>query len=473
MKAFIVLALVACVAARSVDIDTLRFLSKEKSLLSRDDLLLNKDNKLWSNTHRFSLPKKTLLSSSYDYPTQSYYGDDDVESWTQRRVTILSLEELVSTPLFREYLQIPLFRQFYEQYPTVFRRYVESPLFQQFWTVPQFQMYFRNPIFFYKYIVPQVQIIAQNVPYTSEGDFYNYDKYNTGYSYDKYNTGYNYDVQDYVNTPRHYGQRDITVEEYLNKIFGHGIDRTSTYVPRSVFPYAYGKSYPTFDRYSSPIFAGRQYYGDNAVNYKFLLDKIYKTLFVNKPTVGEVTQVRTDVKVAPAHKEIVVEPVTGESKVVYEPTKIVDVKVDEKIIPSSEYHHTTDVEDVIVKESLLKRLLITKRITPELYSILKNLPLHHVREIVRRIVSPSVVDVDSVYGEDVTFPTRHYEDINNVDFNDVVYRHRINEIVNQLYKNELVGERHIPVVRDLLKVLGGHHTTRDVLPTTWDEVVRV
>jgi len=293
------------------------------------------------------------------------------------------------------------------------------------------------------------------VPYTSEGT-YNYNKH-----------GYNYDVQDYVNTPRHYG-RDSTVGEYLNKIFGHGIDRT-TYSP--YYPYAYGKSYS--DKYTTPFFGGRHHFGgDNTVNYKFLLDKIYKTLFVNKPVVGDVTEVRTDVKVAPAHKEVIVEPITGESKVVYEPTHIVDVKVDEKVVPTSELHQVTEVERENL-HILLKRLLITKRISPELYTILQTLPVHHVKEIIRRIVSPSIVDVDSIFGDDVTYPTRRHfgvEDINKVDFNDVVYRHKLNQIVNQLYNNELVGERHIPVVRDLLKVLGHHTITRDV--PTWDEIVR-
>jgi hypothetical protein len=452
MKAFIVLALVSCVAARSLDIDTIRLLSKEKS----HDLLLK--DRLLSNTHRFSpLSRKTLLNS-FDYTPSTYtYGDDVESSWAQRQVTLLDIEELVSHPLFREYLSIPLFRQFWEQYPTVFRRYVESPLFQQFWTVPQFMQYFRNPIFFYKYIVPQVQVIAQSVPYTTEG------------IYNKYpSTSYNYDVQGY------YPRNHVTVEEYLNKIFGHGIER-SVVSPYSGYPYVSDYS----DRYTTPFFGGRfNHYGQglNAVSHKFLLDKIYKTLFVNKPTVGEVTQVRTDVKIAPAHKEVVVEPVTGESKVVYEPTKIVDVKVDEKIVPRSEINTVSpyDVErDVVVKDALLKRFLVNKHISVELYTVLKTLPLHQVREILRRIV-PSV-DVETIFGDDYTYPTRHHaytgvEDVNNVDINDVLYRHKINEIVGQLYNKEFVGDRYTHVARDLLKVLGHHNYVRDVLPI--DEIVR-
>jgi hypothetical protein len=453
MKAFIVLALVAVAAARVMDVDTLRFLSKEKSLLTKDDdLFLKKDL-----THRFSIPKKGLLSSfGYDYPTTSYpstftFGDDDV---FQRRVTILSFEDLISIPLFREYLEIPLFRQFYEQYPVVFRRYVESPLFQQFWTVPTFQQYFRNPVFFYKYIVPQLQMIAQ-YPYTSEGV---YNKYPT-------TTGYPFEGhQDYYNTNSRFDRRDITVEDFLNKLYRHRDGNTLS----PVYPYAYGTndfttpSFPFGGRSSSSVYD--QYFNNKFVNHKYLLDKIYRTLFVNQPTVGDVTQVRTDVKLAPSHNQVVVEPTTGETKVVFEPTKIVDVKVDQKIIPTTSV--PLDVEqDIVVKEALLKRLLVTKRISYELYTVLKTLPLYHVKEIVKRIVSSPVVDVDF---DDFTFPTRHHfgvDDVDQVDFTkDSVYRHKINEIISQLYNNDIVGDKYTPVIRDLMKVLGHHNTVRDFLP---------
>jgi len=443
MKAFIVLALVACASARSVDLEGL--LSKEKSLLREDWLLKDR----LTNTHRFT--NKGLLNS-FDYPTTTFtpsvYGDED--SWTQRRVTILDLEELVQHPLFRVYLNIPLFRQFWEEHPVVFRKYVESPLFQQFWQHEQFIMYFRNPVLFYKYIYPQIQVIAQYVPETR-----------FPYTHHKSHP-YNYDVSDYLNTNTHSGyEREVTVGDYMNRIFGHGVDRT-TYSP-----YTYGYTH-------SPVFGRHQYGMNQGVNYKFLLDKIYRTLFINKPVVGEVTQVRTDVKVAPAHKEVVVEPITGEAKVIYEPTKIVDVKVDEKIVPRdesvvSEYSYETKH---MLKEALLKRLLITRHITPDMYHILRTLPLHQVKEIVRRIVS-SPVDIESVFGDETTYPTRrhfNFDDIKVNNYDDVLYRHKINRIINNLYNNELVGERYTPAVRDLLNVLG-HHTVRDV--PSFDDIVRV
>jgi hypothetical protein len=443
MKAFVVLALVACVAARSVDVDTLRFLKKD-SLLSRDELLKDK-----LTHHRFSFPQKSLRSVyGDDYTTPSVYGDDyvnTVDSWAQRRVTILSFEELVSTPLFRSYLRIPLFIQYLKQYPVVFRRYLESPLFQQFWTQDEFETYFRNPVLFYKYIVPQIQLIAQSTTETP------------------YDSVYGYDSQDYPVYGRDQNQ-EVTVGDYLNRIWGRNtVDRRST-----VFPLAYTRN--TFNRYN-PEYVGRQfqngdYFNVNTnTNYKFLLDKIYKTLFLNKPVVGETTQVRTEVELTPPRKEVIVEPITGEQKVVVEQPRIVDVQVNEKIVPT-----TRDVETVALKEVLLKKLLINKHITPELYTVLRTLPYHQVKEIIHRIV-PSVadlVDVESVYGDDVsdiTYPTR----FDNVDVNDILNRHRISNIFDRdVYNRETLSQRTNPeVVRALLKVLGH----RNIVPTI-DEIVR-
>jgi hypothetical protein len=121
--------------------------------------LLTKE--LGNTHHRFNTLDFNPSTTPSFYPSSSIYNGDDSSSsyyntYAQRRVSILSYEEIVGTELFREYYSIPLFRQFLEQYPTVFRKYIESPLFQQFWTYSQFQQYFRNPVYFYKYIVPQV-----------------------------------------------------------------------------------------------------------------------------------------------------------------------------------------------------------------------------------------------------------------------------------------------------------------------------
>jgi len=54
------LALVAVAAARSMDVDTIRMLTKEKPFLHKDDLLL-KEKDLMTNTHRFTVPRRELL----------------------------------------------------------------------------------------------------------------------------------------------------------------------------------------------------------------------------------------------------------------------------------------------------------------------------------------------------------------------------------------------------------------------------
>jgi hypothetical protein len=184
---------------------------------------------------------------------------------------------------------------------------------------------------------------------------------------------------------------------------------------------------------------------------------MYKTLFV-QPITRDVTEVVTDVKVAPAQKEVVVEPVTGERRVVVEAPRIVDVNVAEKVVPEYE------TEKQIIKEVILKRLLVTRRITPDLYVVLKNLPLYHVKEIVKRIVHPSLVE--KYFGDETTYPIHHFPtfDYNNVE--EHIYRPRVHEIIRNLYENELLGERHLTPVRDLLKVIGHHYPT--VVPTVDD-----
>jgi hypothetical protein len=266
-----------------VDVDTLRLLQGETG----KDSLFQQERLLQGSV----LPRYT--QGLFDTTDSSYYG---------RRVTVLSFEELVQTPLFREYLRIPLFRQFLERYPVVFRHYVESVLFQQFWTVPAFEQYFRNPVLFYKYIVPQVQIFAQ----TTEEVFPDI---------------YGRKTYDYTNTV---GQKDVLVGDYLNKIFGqvygygyNTIDRSSVYGENTgIFGQKYGQGYghgynTRYGQGYNNIFAGQ------STNYKYILDKIYRTLFVDTPRVGEITQVKTDVKLAPTvQREVVVDQVTGEKKVV-------------------------------------------------------------------------------------------------------------------------------------------------------------
>jgi len=505
MKAFIVLALVAVAASRSVDLDMYRM----KSMYPSDSSLFQKE-RLWSDKlSRVHVPRRSF---DFDFTHSSVfpYGDDststefDSNTWANRHVTILSLEELMAQPLFREYMRIPLFQQFWEQYPTVFQKYVESPLFQQFWTLPQFQQYFMNPTYFYKYIVPQIQIVAQTEQQTPFG------------------YGYNHESNNIFGT-----RRQSVLGDYFNKIFS---TRTARYTnPDVSSQYGYNTQIPTF---------GRNYL-NKETNYKFLLEKMYRTLFVNKPVYGETTKVVTDVKIVPAHKEIRENPITGEMKVVFEEPKIVDVKVDQKIVPNNKIQ-TREFEtetEKIVKENILKRLVINKHITHEMYSVLKTLPLHHVEEIARKLVKDVAFNFDSdvqtfptrrfdgemdlsseriqslefetetekmvkesllkhlliskhithemytvlktlpihkvkeivrkmvkdvSYNMDFdvkTFPTRRWDgqvDVSAEDVNDIIYRHKVNPFHSQWNNidNEFVGDRYTPVVRDLMKVLG-------------------
>jgi hypothetical protein len=421
MKAFIVLALVAATAARSLDMDTLRW----KDLKTKEDSLLWKEKDMISDKlfNKWTMPKKPFgfaksLSSYYPYST---YGDvttqdfdyDTVPSthsgWFGRRVNILSIDEVVEHPLFQVFYRLPYFRQYWTQYPTVFRRYIESPLFQQFWTEPEFQQYFINPVLFYKYVVPQVQLFSRVEPFGHR---------------------------------EVYGDRDVQVGDYVNKMFD------TTFTPRTSrfhIPYVYNKYNTIYNTEYPTTHFGR------TNEYKYLLDKMYRNLFVNKPVVGE-TEVK--VEVVPVHKELVVDPVTGERKVVIEKPKVVDVQVDEKIVPTTDmltprhsWAHEETETDKIWKHTVLKRLLVTKVITPELYTVLKTLPVHHVRELVHRIVRDTDFNFDSdVYNVD-------FDPTFDVDVNDVFYRHKINPIISELYNKDVTGDRYNVVLRDLLKVL--------------------
>jgi len=238
MKAFIFVALVASVAARGFDVDSLR-LAKEKTLLSRpivDDLLLKE-----RLGQRFPV-EKTIVGDLINRVVpveqeQLLRGIYDVDR-------VLTFEEIYNTELFREYLTIPLFRQ-YIQYP-VFQRYVASIYFQRFWQIPTFQQYFLNPVYFYKYIYPLVQI------FTTESNL-------------PYQVPYGQDV---------YGRDILGRQSYDDLIVRN----------KNVFPYVYGQQQQDVisSRYGLPTFAGQYYPTTQGVNYKFILEKLYKNLLLNQ-----------------------------------------------------------------------------------------------------------------------------------------------------------------------------------------------
>jgi hypothetical protein len=241
MKAFIFLALVASVAARSFDLETLHGLKKEKTLETPvvtkiDDLLLKEQNK------NLVGEQQTLIGSTI-LPVQdkTVFGDNVVDTEYTHRV--LSFEEIYNTELFREYLTIPLFRQNI-QYPS-FQRFVASVYFQKFWQLPAYKQYFINPVLFYKYVYPIVQL---------------------------FNTEYN--------VPTEYGQNteDVLGLGYLLK-------------NKNYLPYAYN-----YNRFTVPTAF------PETTNYKFLLEKLYKNLI---PQQQQFVDVKTDVKLIPTEKAVV------------------------------------------------------------------------------------------------------------------------------------------------------------------------
>lgn len=254
----------ACVAARGVDLQTLRLL-KEKSLLTRpvlDDILLKE--KL---THRVPLEKNVVLGEEYNkypidtpydvqerYPVDFKYNQDrypvdykyDVDTFYNKGIydvdRVYTIEELYQTELFREYLNIPLFRQ-YIQYPS-FQRFVSSAYFQKFWTIPTYRTYFRNPVLFYKYIVPLVQLF--------------HSEYNTlPYTYQ-------------------YGQQDVYKrdQEYPYGYFKNLIDNV-IYRNKNYFPYAdYFNRYTYGQQYPSQYYAGQYYNAPQHYKVDWLIAKL-------------------------------------------------------------------------------------------------------------------------------------------------------------------------------------------------------
>lgn len=127
-------------------------------------------------------------------------------------VPVLSLEEVVSHPLFEQYYQLPYFRQNFK-YPA-FQRYVASVYFQRFWTVPAFQTYFVNGVYFYKYVYPLVNVFKYDTvtPVTGE-DVWNTNVYPFNYYGQQYGHQYGQQYQqEYDNTYYRY---------IMDKIYSH------------------------------------------------------------------------------------------------------------------------------------------------------------------------------------------------------------------------------------------------------------
>jgi hypothetical protein len=346
MKAFIVATLlVASVAAQGIDVYDVMKMKNLHNLRrwnepSVEDLLL----------------KEKLGGGVWDYDTRtnmgrwghrdSIYGDEDIDTdilfgGRGRVGSYLTLEELVSHPLFREYLRLPLFHQFWEEHPTVFRKYVESPLFQRFWTVPTFRMYFRNPVLFYKYIVPQVHMIKK---YITEG-VYNYD-------------------------------------------FDYDTTSTSRYLP-----YVLGRHMET-----------RPWTRSNT-NLKYILQRMMNHLNVKPitETVTDV-KVYPNGEIKEQTVGKVVDQITGIEKINVGDIKTVDQRIvprfglDNLDIPTMTSTLSRKMKDALLKHFLIQRLLKKTMLPTNVYSHLfeDNEELMNVPEITRMIMNRNQITIPTV-----------------------------------------------------------------------------
>jgi hypothetical protein len=453
MKAFIVAALlVATVAGQSMDLMDLikdkslyKYKPTHRSMSSVEDLLL----------------KEKLGRHVMDYNTKdSVFDMEDMSSvfGGHRGVSVLSLEELVSHPLFREYLQIPLFRQFWEQYPTIFRHYVESPLFQKFWTVPQFQMYFRNPMYFYKYIVPQVKVISESVtPYTTEG---------------VYDFGTSTRFNPYTYQPRY--NREWSVPMSMSSMMG----QRSTY------------DYPT-----------------TTTHYKYLLEKMMNHMNMNKMG-QDITETFTDVKMLPnGHiKEQtfgkIVDPITGNEKYTVGDVKLVD----EKIVPVQHnmdfptvgiegmtnkyqmnkifgHHNTENIKNILLKHIILNKIYGDKPvITPEVYRTLFGEHKEVFPEVYntifkhKNVMTPEILETVFGQNKDVYTP-EVYETLFNTkktftpEIFDTVFGENKKVLTPELIEILMKGNKHVLSPRVLETVFGKKVYTPEVYGKLFNENV--
>lgn len=338
MKAFIVAALfVASVAAQGIDVYDVMKMKNHHNLRRWNEPLVED-----------LLLKEKLGLMDYDTTTSSMYNYDSVygmdfnnvfgDSTYNMRYTI---EELVSHPLFREYLRIPLFRKLLEEHPTIFKKYVESPLFQKFWTQPEFQMYFRNPVYFYKYIMPQVQMIAT---YMTEG---------------VYNT-YNYD----------------TTSRYLPYVFGRHM-QTRPYTTR-------------YNTLTKP-------------NMKYLLERMMTRMNI-KPITETVTDVKVfptgEIKEQTFGK--IVDPITGVEKLTVGDAKTVDERIvprmDSFDIPMMTSTLSLKMKDALLKHLLINRLLKKNILPSTVYTHLfhDNDEITSIPEIYKMLISNNHITIDDV-----------------------------------------------------------------------------
>jgi hypothetical protein len=402
------------------------------SVASFDLMDLTKDSRslFKPNHHELSTVEKLLLKEKLGNQQMMGYKNLDMDRvFRGQQINILSLEELVSHPLLKEYMQFPLFVQLWEDHPVAFKRYVESPVFQQFWQVPEFQMYFRNVYYFNKYIVPQVQMISQSVYPSTEGIF-NYER---------------------------------TTPKYT--------------------PFVYNKYQPMYNR-EYPTYGQNVYSG---LNNKYLLEKMYNHLNMNNKVGQDVTETFTNIKMLPTGQVQeqtvgkIVDPITGEEKITVGDFKLVD----NKIVPVDTlnfnkyqmdkifgHHNIKDVETI--KDVLLKNIIVNKifgekktfspevyqtvfdkEMTPEIYS-----NIFHSKKI-----SP---EMENIFGTQKVLSPEVYESL--FDNNKVMFSNKKNVITPQVYEMLVGNKKNIMMTPELLEtVFGKKIHTPEVYGTLFGE----
>jgi hypothetical protein len=320
MKAFIALLLVAAAAAQTT-------LDLEKELMTT---MLTTPGHFRGPFSSHLYGKLPLTDRMYaDTFKHHLYTPEFLNKWVMNKNMIdldigtdvvpgriLSLHEMIKTPLFMEYYNIPLFRQFWTV-PS-FKVFLTTPTFQLYWTNPMFKVLFENPTYFYKYIYPMVF----NTNVHRESLWTRPSVFNMK----------NLDMVDMVDVP-----------EYRHKIT------------------------PLFNLWNTlPVWGRNTVDRETSVYDRFLLEKLLKTIKISKP---EVTEVKTDVKVE--KPEVIrvdeqtvgkmVNPITHQVK--YTPigdVKTIEEEVAKKVIVP-EVETTVDLEEERVNlPHLFRKMIINK-----------------------------------------------------------------------------------------------------------------
>jgi hypothetical protein len=282
MKVFAFIAVVvACAAAQTID-------------QTRTGLYYP----LWTNTKESSLDNvMNQILGQQNLPTQ--FGVRGYNVPTQ--YTQYSLEEIVRHPLFVQYYSIPLFRQHFTH--PLFQVYLTTPYFQQYWIYPEFQNFFRNPYLFYKYVYPVV-----------------YNTQNNNGIFDQ--SIYNNNWQNQQWTKNVYPFAGQNWQQQLVRPFAGLWDKT--YQPQ------YNNLNNILNRYQQTPFNTGYPVDNDRINYVNVMDKVFKTQFLNKPEV----EVKTDIKVMKPTNQIdeqtlgkYVDPITGEVKYTVGDIKTVEDRV--------------------------------------------------------------------------------------------------------------------------------------------------